>query len=73
MTPVKNIFEELQPKGGVIVRTAGEGAEKESFEPDLDYLYRLWSEIKKNYDKKKTAGVIHSEVEIEQAMMPCAC
>lgn len=57
--------EELKPQGGVIVRTAGEGAGTESLRKDLDYLNRLWSEIQKNYEKRKSTGLVHSELDVE--------
>src|SRR3712207_9586398 len=33
------------PEGGVIVRTAAEGASEEDTERDLDFLHRLWKTI----------------------------
>ncbi len=62
---LKTLVEELKPKGGVIVRTAGEGASKESLQADLEYLNRLWKEIEKGYEKRKTSGLIHSEMDVE--------
>ena len=56
----------LKPEGGAIVRTAGEGATEESLKADLDYSKRLWKEIYKNYEKKKTAGLVHAEMDIAQ-------
>lgn len=62
---LKKIVESLKPKGGVIIRTACEGASSESLSADLDYLNRLWSEIDKGYDKRKTPGLIHPEIDVE--------
>ena len=62
---LKGLVEELKPGGGVIVRTAGEGASKESLQADLDYLNRLWREIEKTYEKRKNPGLIHSEMDVE--------
>jgi ribonuclease G len=62
---LKKIVEALKPKGGVIIRTACEGASSESLSADLDYLNRLWSEIDKGYDKRKTPGLIHPEIDVE--------
>ena len=43
---LKAILKELAPKkGGVIVRTAAEGASAEDIERDLDFLQRLWKTI----------------------------
>ncbi|HMN67529.1 MAG TPA: Rne/Rng family ribonuclease [Bdellovibrionales bacterium] len=62
---LKKIVESLKPKGGVIIRTACEGASSENLSNDLDYLYRLWSEVEKAYDKRKTPGLIHAEIDVE--------
>lgn len=62
---LKKIIQKINPSGGVIVRTAAEGATEESLRSDIDYLDRLGKEIQKNYEKKKTAGIIHSELDVE--------
>lgn len=62
---LKGIIEKIKPTGGVIVRTAGEGASSEDIAADLEYLSRLWSDIQNSYDKKKSPGQIHSEVDVE--------
>jgi len=59
------LIEGLTPDGGVIVRTAGEGATKESFVQDLEYLNRLWKDIQKNHQKKKNPGIIYSDLSVE--------
>lgn len=62
---LKKIIQKINPSGGVIVRTAAEGATEESLQSDIDYLDRLGKEIQKSYEKKKTAGIIHSELDVE--------
>ena len=62
---LKKIVEELQPRGGVIVRTAGEAATREDVGADLDYLYRLWTEVEKAYEKRKSPGLINAEIDVE--------
>ncbi len=62
---LKAILEDIAPKGGVIVRTAGEGKEASDFKSDLDYFYRLWKEIKRNFEKRKTAGLVNKDLDIE--------
>ncbi len=59
------LIQELEPDGGVIVRTAGEGASGESFSQDLEYLNRLWRDIQKNHQKKKNPGIIYSDLSVE--------
>lgn len=62
---LKNLITGLNPPGGVIVRTAGEGAPEDSLKSDIDYLDRLGKEIFKNYEKKKGTGLIHQEIDVE--------
>jgi len=62
---LRKIVEQLKPSGGVIVRTAGEGASEESIRLDLEYLERIWKDIQKSYDKRKSPGMIYSELEVE--------
>jgi ribonuclease G len=62
---LRNIVEGLKPKGGLIVRTACEGATPAALEADLDYLYRLWSEVERAYERRKTPGLVHAEMDVE--------
>lgn len=62
---LKEIVEKIQPAGGVIVRTAGEGASANDISADLDYLSRVWHEVQSSYDKKKSTGLIHAELDVE--------
>jgi ribonuclease G len=62
---LKDIVQKINPQGGVIVRTAGEGAADDQLKADIEYLDRLGKEIFKNYEKKKSPGMIHSELDVE--------
>lgn len=62
---LKKIIQKINPSGGVIVRTASEGASEESLRADIEYLDRLSKEIQKNYEKRKTAGLVHAELDVE--------
>ncbi|MBC7742689.1 MAG: Rne/Rng family ribonuclease [Bdellovibrionaceae bacterium] len=62
---LKKIIQKINPAGGVIVRTASEGASEEALRADIDYLDRLGKEIQKNYEKKKSAGLVHAELDVE--------
>lgn len=62
---LRTIVESLKPKGGLIIRTACEGASAASLEADLDYLYRLWSEVERGYEKRKSPGLVHAEMDVE--------
>lgn len=58
------ILKKIKPKGGVIVRTAGEGASEESIVQDLEYLERVWKEIHANFDKRANPGLVHGELDV---------
>lgn len=62
---LKNLVQKINPQGGVIVRTAGEGAADDQLKADIEYLDRLGKEIFKNYERRKTPGLIHSELDVE--------
>lgn len=62
---LKKLVEKINPGGGVIVRTAGGAAQEDSLRVDIEYLDRLSKEILKEYEKKKTTGLIHSEIDVE--------
>jgi ribonuclease G len=62
---LKKLIQKINPSGGVIVRTASEGASEESLRSDIEYLDRLGKEIQKNYEKKKSAGLVHAELDVE--------
>lgn len=62
---LRNLVTKLGPPGGVIVRTAGEGATEVDIRADIEYLDRLAKEIYKNSEKKKGPGLIHSEMDVE--------
>lgn len=62
---LKKIVEAIDPKGGVIVRTACEGASKQELTLDLEYLARMWTDVEKAYEKRKTPGLINAEIDVE--------
>lgn len=62
---LKALVQKCNPQGGVIVRTAGEGATDEQLRTDIEYLDRLGKEIFKNYEKRKSPGMIHQELDVE--------
>lgn len=62
---LRNIISSLELKGGVIVRTAGEGATESSLKSDIEYLHRLWQEVQRNYEKRTKPGLVHAELDVE--------
>ncbi|OLB23998.1 MAG: hypothetical protein AUH17_05365 [Actinobacteria bacterium 13_2_20CM_68_14] len=51
-------------KGGVIVRTAAEGASAEDIERDLIFLQRLWKEIETGAKSAKAPALLYQEAEL---------
>jgi ribonuclease G len=62
---LKAILKEHAPKkGGVIVRTAAEGASADDIERDLDFLQRLWKSIEARAETAKAPSLIYEESEL---------
>jgi len=64
-TRLKDILKKLQTKeGGIIVRTAAEGASEEDIERDLVFLQRLWRSIEAKAKTAKAPELIYQEAEL---------
>jgi ribonuclease G len=64
-TRLKDILKKLNVKeGGVIVRTAAEGASEEDIERDLVFLQRLWKSIEAKAKTAKAPELIYQEAEL---------
>ncbi len=62
---LKDILKRLNVKeGGVIVRTAAEGASEEDIERDLVFLQRLWRSIQAKEKNAKAPELIYQEAEL---------
>jgi ribonuclease G len=62
---LKAIVKEIAPAvGGVIVRTAAEGASAEDIARDLEFLRRLWSTIEAAAKKAQAPALIYQEAEL---------
>jgi ribonuclease G len=62
---LKDILKKLNVKeGGVIVRTAAEGASEEDIERDLVFLQRLWKSIQAQAKAAKAPELIYQEAEL---------
>ena len=62
---LKAILKECSPKtGGVIVRTAAEGASAEDIERDLEFLQRLWKSIEAKAKTDKAPALVYQEAEL---------
>jgi ribonuclease G len=62
---LKDILKRLDLKeGGVIVRTAAEGASEEDIERDLVFLQRLWRSIQAKEKSAKAPELVYQEAEL---------
>jgi len=62
---LKAILKDIAPKkGGVIVRTAAEGASAEDVERDLDFLQRLWKSIEAKAKDSRAPSLVYQEAEL---------
>jgi ribonuclease G len=62
---LKDILKRLEVKeGGVIVRTAAEGASEEDIERDLVFLQRLWKSIQAKEKAAKAPELVYQEAEL---------
>jgi ribonuclease G len=52
------------PEGGIIVRTAAEGATQEELEGDLRLLQKLWSTIQGRASRTKAPALVYQEAEL---------
>ena len=50
--------------GGVIVRTAAQGARKADFERDLDYLHKLHEVVERRAEEVKAPGLVFQEADL---------
>jgi ribonuclease G len=64
-TRLKEIVKKLDPKGGgIIVRTAAEGASAEDIERDLVFLQRLWKTIQTKTKSTEAPTLVYEEAEL---------
>ena len=64
-TRLKDIVKGLNVKqGGVIVRTAAEGASAEDIERDLVFLQKLWKTIEQQAKRVKAPALVYQEAEL---------
>jgi ribonuclease G len=62
---LKDILKKLELKtGGIIVRTAAEGASEEDIERDLVFLQRLWKSIEAKAKEGKAPELVYQEAEL---------
>lgn len=62
---LRALCRELRPdKGGLIIRTAAEGAERLALERDLRFLRRLWGQIARKAETVRAPALVYQEMEL---------
>lgn len=62
---LKAIVENIRPKsGGIIIRTVAEGASEKSLREDLDYIFKVWGNLKRSYEKQKNIGLLWQDFDL---------
>jgi len=62
---LRQIAASLRPAGiGLIVRTAGEAQEEESFRQDLNFLLPLWNRIQDRFRQKSAPKLVYQDLDL---------
>lgn len=62
---LKEIVDRIRPaKGGLIVRTVAEGATEKNLKDDLEYILRVWGNLKKTFEKQKNIGLLWQDFDL---------
>ena len=62
---LKDIVDNIRPpKGGIIVRTVAEGASEKNLKDDLEYILKVWGNLKKSFEKQKSIGLLWSDFDL---------
>ena len=64
-TRLKTILQETENlEGGYIVRTVGQECKKIDFEPDLDFLHRLWERLQKKAEETPPCNILYEDLNL---------
>jgi ribonuclease G len=61
---LQNLHRSEGGKGGIIVRTAAQGARKADFQRDLDYLHRLYEVLERRAKDAKAPSMVFQEADL---------
>ncbi len=57
------------PAGGFITRTAAEGRTEEEIAGDMEFLYKLWQDIRAKAERKPAPQLLHHDLDIVQRVL----
>lgn len=62
---LKKIIQDMKSPGiGYIIRTVGEGKNKEEFESDINFLGKLWEDIKIKAENSKIPSLVYKDIDL---------
>lgn len=62
---LRNTVQQVRPDGmGIIVRTASEGVSEEKLKADIDFLVKLWENVKAKASKSKAPSLVHEDLNL---------
>jgi len=62
---LRKIIEEIRPNSfGFIARTVSEGDSREQLKSEMNFLLKLWDNIREKMDKSSTRGILHKDLNI---------
>ncbi|MBN2060205.1 MAG: Rne/Rng family ribonuclease [Deltaproteobacteria bacterium] len=60
---LKEIIEEIRPDNiGIIVRTVSEGTDKFKLKSEMDFMLKLWVDIKQRMEKTNSPGLLYKDL-----------
>lgn len=62
-------LEEMEGRGGFIIRTAAEGCSAEDFIEDIRFLKKLWSAVERRIGENREVRVVHRDVPLYMRAM----
>ncbi len=68
-TMLEEMLADMENPGGVIIRTAAEGATAEDLQTDLEFLRKLWSAVQVECSKGKVKTLIHEDLPLPIRIM----
>jgi len=63
-TMLEELLAEMKNPGGVIIRTAAEGASAEEMQAELGFLQKVWSAVQVECSKGKVKSLIHEDLSL---------
>ena len=62
---LRNIIEELRPgEFGFIARTVSEGADRDKLKSEMDFLLKLWTNVRERMAKLTNPGLLHRDLNV---------